>query len=60
VHLFVGIAPGPPDTWLRVTIANGAVVVQQDTTIRRSELRVDYSADLSPYLPPSPIAPREQ
>jgi hypothetical protein len=42
-----------------VTIANGAVVVQQDTTVRRSQLLVDYSADLSAYLPPSPVAPRE-
>jgi hypothetical protein len=60
LHLFVGTNPGPPNTWLRVTIANGAVVVQQDTTVRRSQLLVDYSADLSPYLPPSPVAPREQ
>jgi hypothetical protein len=59
VHLFVGTSPSPPATWLRVTIANGAVVVQQDTTVRRSQLLVDYSADLSAYLPPSPVAPRE-
>ena len=60
LHLFVGTNPGPPETWLRVTIANGAVAMQQDTTVRRSELLVDYAADLSAHVPPSPVAPREQ
>jgi len=60
VHVFAGVAPGPPETWLRVTVANGRVIVQQDTTVRRSALVVDYSADLSAFLPPSPIVPREQ
>ena len=58
INVFVRLNPGPPNTWLRVTIQNGAVLVQQATTVGKPDVRVDYSADLSAYVSPSPVTPR--
>lgn len=58
INVFVSVNPGPPNTWLRVRIQNGAALVQQDATVGRPDVRVDYAADLSTDVPPSPITPR--
>lgn len=58
VNVFVRTNPGPPVTWLRVTVRDGAVLVQQDVSAGKPDVQVDYSADLSMYTPPNPIAPR--
>ena len=55
VNLNIYASGSPPSTWLRVTIANGVVLVQQDTSVGRPAVRVDYGADLSVYTPPTGI-----
>ena len=47
--------PGPPNTWLRMTIVNGAVVLQQDRTIGNPDIVPEYGTDPSAFLPPNPI-----
>jgi hypothetical protein len=58
VSVFVRGQPGPPTTWLRVTVRDGAVLVQQDPSAGKPDVQVDYSANLSAYAPPGPTEAR--
>jgi hypothetical protein len=40
-------------TWLRLTIADGAVLLEQDVTVR-GQVDVDREGDLSDHIPPEP------
>ena len=51
VNLNIYASGSPPRTRLRMTIANGVVLVQQDMSVGRPAVRVDHGADLSVNTP---------
>ncbi len=53
VHLNIFLPdPGPPTTWLRLTIANGQVLADQDPSITSRNAVIPTAGDLSMFPPP--------